>query len=215
MISEQRECATPARGRQPRTRTDQEGMGMAAKKKSAKPYGNKTNFVMSLPREMPAKQVVDRAKQQGMVISEAHVYKIRSTNKEKAPGKPSSPRSSGKATKAPTPRAPERSSGASEKRDFVLSFSPSTPASEILRKAKESGLGLSKAYLYTIRASAGTKPTGRAAKAQPMPRAPQGRARANGGGSLESQFVEAAIDLGLARAAELLDRVRSRLKSAY
>jgi hypothetical protein len=117
---------------------------MAAKKKSAKPYGNKTNFVMSLPREMPAKQVVDRAKQQGMVISEAHVYKIRSTNKDKAPGKPSSPRSSGKATKAPTPRAPERSSGASEKRDFVLSFSPSTPASEILRKAKESGLGLSR-----------------------------------------------------------------------
>ena len=35
---------------------------MASKKKTAKPYGNKTSFVMSLPRDLPAKQVVDQAK---------------------------------------------------------------------------------------------------------------------------------------------------------
>ena len=43
---------------------------MASKKKTAKPYGNKTSFVMSLPRDLPAKQVVDQAKKAGLVISE-------------------------------------------------------------------------------------------------------------------------------------------------
>ena len=186
---------------------------MPAKKKTAKPYGNKTSFVMSLPRDLPAKQVVDQARKAGLVISEAHVYKIRSTNKDKTKG-PSSSKGSGKGPKSPVSNGASARGGASQKRDFVLSFSPNTPASEILRKAKESGIGLSKAYLYTIRASAGSKPAGRGAKAATAPsRAPAGkRGGASAGSSLESQFVNAALDLGLARAAELLDRVRSRLK---
>jgi hypothetical protein len=183
---------------------------MAAKKKTAKPYGNKTSFVMSLPRDLPAKQVVDQAKKAGLVISEAHVYKIRSTNKDKTKGMPASSRGNGKGPKSPASRVTNGRGGASEKRDFVLSFSASTPASEILRKAKESGIGLSKAYLYTIRASAGSKPAGRASKSAPSK--PAGKGRSGASGSLESQFVNAALDLGLSRAAELLDRVRSRLK---
>lgn len=191
---------------------------MAAKKKTAKPYGNKTKFVMGLPRDLPAKQVVEKAKQQGIVISEAHVYKIRSTNKGKgAPGNlRSASAAKGSASKA-TPAAPKgaksasrASSSGSSKRDFVLSFPPTTPASEILRKAKDSGIGLSKAYLYTIRNAAGAKPAGRgrAAARAAAASAPRGRASA----SLESQFIDAALDLGLSRASEILDRVRSRLK---
>ena len=72
---------------------------MAAKKKTTKPYGNKTKFVMGLPRDLSAKQVVEKAKQQGITITEAHVYKIRSTAKSKpagkAPGKPGRPPKSG------------------------------------------------------------------------------------------------------------------------
>jgi hypothetical protein len=183
---------------------------MAAKKKTAKPYGNKTSFVMNLPRDLPAKQVVVEAKKAGLVISEAHVYKIRSTNKDKTKG-PS--KGAGRGPKPPVSNGSSARGGASEKRDFVLSFSPSTPASEILRKAKESGIGLSKAYLYTIRASAGSKPVGRGASKAQAPAAKSGAKRGSAGGSsLESQFVNAALDLGLARAGELLERVRSRLK---
>jgi len=165
---------------------------MAAKKtKTTKPYGNKTKFVMGLPREMSAKAVVEKAKQQGITITEAHVYKIRSTAKSKpagkAAGKPGRPPKSGDAT------------GLS-KREFVLRFGPETPASEILKKAKEAGLGLSKAYLYTIRSSSGAS-----------------QKRGGGGGrtsssSLESQFIDAAIDMGLSKASELLERLRARLK---
>ncbi|HEX5659690.1 MAG TPA: hypothetical protein VFX59_20985, partial [Polyangiales bacterium] len=58
---------------------------MAAKKKktTTKPYGNKTKFVLGLARDLSAKQVVDEAKKNGITITEAHVYKIRSTAKTK------------------------------------------------------------------------------------------------------------------------------------
>ncbi len=175
---------------------------MAAKKKTTKPYGNKTKFVMGLPRDLSAKQVVEKAKQQGITITEAHVYKIRSTAKSKpagkAPGKPGRP---------PKSAAPADAAGLS-KRDFVLRFGPETPASEILKKAKEVGLGLSKAYLYTIRSSSGAT----------QKRGATGGGRASGArsrtsvSSLESQFIDAAIDMGLAKASELLERLRARLK---
>jgi hypothetical protein len=178
---------------------------MAAKKKTTKPYGNKTKFVLGLPRELTAKQVVEKAKQQGITITEAHVYKIRSTAKAKPAGKPA-----GKVGR-PAAKSADKSAGDAgglSKRDFVLSFGPETPASEILKKAKDAGLGLSKAYLYTIRSSAGaTQKRGRPAAAASA--GGRGRGAAS---SLEAQFIDAAIDLGLSKAGDLLDRLRSRLK---
>lgn len=185
---------------------------MAAKKKktTTKPYGNKTKFVLGLPRELSAKQVVEEAKKQGIAITEAHVYKIRSTAKAKGKGPAKAEKS---AARGRGPAKAGRTGGAGQsKRDFVLSFGAETPASEILRKAKEAGIGLSKAYLYTIRSSGGAsqKRGGRAAPAR------NGRAPVRRGGrgdALETQFVDAAIDLGLAKATELLDSLRSRLKA--
>jgi len=173
---------------------------MAAKKKTTKPYGNKTKFVMGLPRDLSAKQVVEKAKQQGITITEAHVYKIRSTAKSKPAGK-----TAGKPGRPP--KSARSGSDGLSKRDFVLSFGPETPASEILKKAKEQGLGLSKAYLYTIRSSSGSAGKRGAAGA----RAAGARMRASVS-SLEGQFIDAAIDMGLAKAGELLERLRARLK---
>ncbi len=185
---------------------------MAAKKKkttTTKPYGNKTKFVLGLPRELSAKQVVEEAKKQGIAITEAHVYKIRSTAKAKGKGPAKATKAGGRGRGAP-PKA-GRGGGGQSKRDFVLSFGPETPASEILRKAKEAGIGLSKAYLYTIRSSGGASQ-----KRGRPPAAGNGRVaarRVRGGDSLETQFVDAAIDMGLAKATELLDRLRTRLKA--
>ena len=179
---------------------------MAAKKKkktATKTYGNKTKFVLGLPRDLSAKQVVDEAKKQGITITEAHVYKIRSTAKAKGPkgGKGAASKGSAKGS----------ASGALSKRDFVLSFGPDTKASEILRKAKEAGIGLSKAYLYTIRSAGGaSQKRGRRGAGAP---AKSGAARARGGfASHEAAFIESAIDMGLSKAADLLDRLRARLK---
>jgi hypothetical protein len=181
---------------------------MAAKKKktTAKPYGNKTKFVLGLARDLSAKQVVEEAKKNGITITEAHVYKIRSTAKTKGKG-------ATKATKGRGARGSAKSSAGSagqSKREFVLSFGSDTPASEILRKAKEAGIGLSKAYLYTIRSSGGSS--------QRRGRGVVGDAkstlrRVRGAVTSEAQFVEAALELGFAKATDLLNRLRSRVKS--
>jgi hypothetical protein len=96
----------------------------------------------------------------------------------------------------------------------VLSFGPETKASEILRQAKEAGIGLSKAYLYTIRSAGGaSQGRGRKGATPEITSARVAGARARSSmSSLEAQFVDAAIDLGLSKATELLERLRSRLK---
>ena len=59
---------------------------MAAKKKIVQEYGSKTRFVMGLRHDMSAKEVVTRGKAKGIVLSESHVYKIRSVNNSKGDG---------------------------------------------------------------------------------------------------------------------------------
>jgi hypothetical protein len=199
---------------------------MAAKKKktTTKPYGNKTKFVLGLSRDLSAKEVVAEAKKNGITITEAHVYKIRSTAKAKGgkgSGRPT--KSAGRAAKgraAATPKGGRSSSSGSagqSKRDFVLSFGSDTPASEILRKAKEVGVGLSKAYLYTIRsASGGSQKRGRPVKSSGASAAKNSARKGSsrgGANSLENQFIEAALDVGLSKASELLNRLRARAKN--
>ena len=202
----------------------------AKKKKTTKPYGNKTKFVLGLSRDLSAKQVVEEAKKNGITITEAHVYKIRSTAKAKGgkgAGRPAKSAARGRKAVAAKGRASagRASSGAGlSKRDFVLGFGSDTPASEILRKAKEQGIGLSKAYLYTIRSSGGSAQK----RGRPVKAAAAGKGRASaakatkasfrkgsrgGANSLETQFLDAAMDLGLAKATELLSRLRTRAKS--
>ena len=197
----------------------------AKKKKTTKPYGNKTKFVLGLSRDLSAKQVVEEAKKNGITITEAHVYKIRSTAKAKggkSPGRPAKAAARGRKAAA-APRGRVSAAGVS-KRDFVLGFGSDTPASEILRKAKEQGIGLSKAYLYTIRSSGGaSQKRGRPAKAAVATKGRASAAKASkasfrkgsrgGANSLETQFLDAAVDLGLAKATELLSRLRTRAKS--
>jgi type III secretion system FlhB-like substrate exporter len=202
----------------------------AKKKKTTKPYGNKTKFVLGLSRDLSAKQVVEEAKKNGITITEAHVYKIRSTAKAKGgkgPGRPAKSAARGRKAVPAKGRASaaRASSGAGQsKRDFVLGFGSDTPASEILRKAKEQGIGLSKAYLYTIRSSGGaSQKRGRPVKAAAATKGRASAAKATkasfrkgsrgGANSLETQFLDAAMDLGLAKATELLSRLRTRAKS--
>jgi len=103
---------------------------MAAKKKIAekKIYGNKTKFVLGLPRDMSAKQVVSEGKKQGIVLSEAHVYKIRSTAKSKG-ATPAPKRGRGAKAAAPAKGGAAKGGAGVSKRDFVLSFGPEVKAS--------------------------------------------------------------------------------------
>lgn len=66
---------------------------------------NKSEFVRSLPAEMSAKDVVAKAREEGLTLTEAYVHTIRSAAKRKE-GKP------GRAPRAAT-AADSRSSGSS------------------------------------------------------------------------------------------------------
>lgn len=106
--------------------------------------------------------------------------------------------------------------GASEKTpsktSFVLGFPRDMPAAEVVVKAKEAGIPLTDKYVYNIRASA--RAAGKTAKKKPGPK-PGAKRKASGAGngSVESRFVDLALDVGLARAEEMLRTLRATVKS--
>ena len=103
-----------------------------------------------------------------------------------------------KTTKASTPKTTSKAA-------FVRALPPDMPASQVIAKAKESGIKLTAAYVYVIRSKSSAKPNGKVAK----PRA--GGAR---GGSQERTFVDLALQLGFSRAQQLLDDTRASIQRA-
>jgi hypothetical protein len=75
-----------------------------AAKKSESNRPNKSAFVRNLPADLSAKEVVAKAKEAGLTLTEAYVYTIRSASKrgndepKRGPGRPKGSKSS--ATKA-------------------------------------------------------------------------------------------------------------------
>lgn len=72
--------------------------------RTKKKHGQKTAFVRSLPTTLSAKEVVAKAKEAGITISEKYVYNVRSnagTTAKRKPGRPA-----GSVNKAPS-RTPE------------------------------------------------------------------------------------------------------------
>lgn len=67
---------------------------------------NKSAFVRSLPAEMSAKEVVAKAKDEGVVLTESYVHTIRSAAKRKA-GAPEEERSSGRQSSKSSDKAAE------------------------------------------------------------------------------------------------------------
>jgi hypothetical protein len=175
---------------------------MAAKKKSkavGKAQVNKTQFVLDLPRELSAKDVVVKAKESGLKLSEAYVYKIRSASKGSAP----------KAAKADGKVAAPRKDGGMSKVDFVRSLPPGTSYADAAEQAKPHGIELSKAYYYVLKSEA--KKAG-ALKGSPKGR-PEKAARASAGQNglrlssndrSEQALIEAVRALGADRARSLI-----------
>ena len=180
-----------------------------AKKSASKSVSSKSAFVRGLPASMPAKEVVAKAKAAGLTLSDRYVHVIRSIAKRAA-------RNGHTALKAP------RRGGRpiSSKRTFVLSLPASLPAAEVIKRARAEGMQLTTNYVYKIRSR------GAAANEATLPvsavkggRAGRGRVlsdiarSANGSSQHDEHFVALVLDVGLARAAALLERVRARVQN--
>jgi regulator of extracellular matrix RemA (YlzA/DUF370 family) len=182
-----------------------------AKKSASKSVASKSAFVRGLPASMPAKEVVAKAKAAGLTLSDRYVHVIRSIAKRAA-------RNGHTALKAP------RRGGRpiSSKRTFVLSLPASLPAAEVIKRARAEGMQLTTNYVYKIRsrgAAANEAPVNLSAiKGLKGGRAGRGRVlsdiarSANGTSKHDEHFVALVLDVGLARAAALLERVRARVQ---
>jgi hypothetical protein len=98
---------------------------------------------------------------------------------------------------------------------FVLGLPHSIPASEVVAKGKAAGIVLSNGYVYVVRSKAKAKtgkPAGRRGRPLKVTAVKTARQSKGSVSSLAVQFVDAALDLGLARAEELLANLRGKLK---
>jgi hypothetical protein len=173
-------------------------------KSAAKP--NKSAFVRSLAFDTPSAQVIAKAKAKGMTLTRNDVHAIRAIARRKE--------SRGKGGAARTAKR----SGAVNKSAFVRSLSASLSAADVIGRAKQKGIKLSAAQVYTIRANARRKsdvseaPGLRRGLRGELTTASRGRGRRGSGGSSESEsaFLQMALELGLVRAEGILGTLRDR-----
>ncbi len=186
------------------TMTDTEGSeGSAPAAEAPKAVSaSKSAFIQGLPRDLGAKEAVAQAKQQGITITEAYVYKVRAA--AKAGTKRAAAKRTG--TKPSTPKA-----GIGLKAAFVRSLPPDLSFADAAAKAKEAGIVLSQAHFYAIKSQAKkgapAAPKGKAGrkpmlKASPAP-APKGL-RLSSADVREQALIDAVRALGVSRARSVI-----------
>jgi len=179
----------------------------------ARPISKTTKFILALPRTLPAKEVIAKAKANGHKTSESNVHRVRRLHGGSKKAK--------KASKAPATALKAAAGGAAlKKSDFVRGLSASTPAKDVVAKAKAAGLKLDLQYVYKVRSrsKSGRKKVSVAkhvavavAKAT---RVVAAKTRTNGSGTHAEDLLRAvAAELGLAHALEILQSQRAQVRA--
>jgi hypothetical protein len=163
---------------------------------------NKSAYVRALPASMSAKDIVTKAKKDGIMLSVSQIYTIRTNAKKKSKGPGG--QSSGRAPSAPR---------SGTKSAFVRSLPRSLSAKEVVDRAKARGMQLSVAQVYNIRSTASLKQ--KATRGRPGASAvTAGRAPAPSSvGDSEARFRRLIIEIGLQRAKALLADVQAAFDS--
>jgi hypothetical protein len=167
----------------------------------ARPISKTTKFILALPKTLPAKEVLAKAKANGLKTSESNVHRVR--------------RLHGRRSKAPASPATSAASSHAKvlkKSDFVRSLSAATPAKDVVAKAKAAGVKLDLQYVYKIRSrakpAAAKRSAGRPASAQAL--RPSARLTES---SAEALLRALGAEIGLGRAVEILQSERARVSS--
>ncbi|MFC1642215.1 hypothetical protein ACFL5O_05935 [Myxococcota bacterium] len=158
----------------------------------------KTAFVLSLPSNTPAAEVIEAARAQGMELSAKHVYKIRSTNRSKLDTDSGSQRSSA-------------SGGFPTASALIKSLPLEMSTAEVTAECQKHGFEINRHLIYVTRGAmrrrlAAGQPIGRGRPGRP-PRVPEAVS-----GASESSFRRLVVELGVARARELVMDVEQRLQ---
>jgi hypothetical protein len=183
---------------------------MPARKKTSKGEKpiTKTAFIKSLPKDMPAKEVVAKAKAKGIELTDAYVYNIRGSAKRSKRGlKVKVTAASAKtAKKTATKRGPTNGASIS-KREFIESMPRETPAADVVAEAKKAGISVSANYVYMLRSTSKAKP----GKAKPRAAAST-KAATNGAMSPTVILSRLVVEHGVGTIRRLLAEVEQRVE---
>jgi hypothetical protein len=171
----------------------------------ARPISKTTKFILALPRTMPVKEVLAKAKASGHKTSESNVHRVRRLHgRAKSPATPPVPAAAAKPARANQALKLKKS-------DFVRNVPPSVPAKEVVAKAKAAGLKLDVQYVYKIRSRSKPKV---ARKAAPRAVAAPPRLSSMPTGSSSGDLLRAlGAEIGLGRAVDILHAERARVSS--
>jgi hypothetical protein len=170
-----------------------------AKKNSSKATVTKSDVIRSMPNAS-AGDIIKKAKSLGLVLTANHVYAVRAIDKRR--GRPA--RLGG----GPVAGAASRAAKGRSKTAFIRAFTRDTPAATVVAEAKRAGVKISKAYVYRVRAL--TTPASQQSRSgRRLGEVTGAASRANP--RSEQRLTSLALEIGLARANLLLDRVRAQL----
>jgi hypothetical protein len=176
----------------------------------ARPISKTTKFILALPKTLPAKEVLAKAKASGLKTSESNVHRVRRLHGGRSKASSNGAVHIVAKTGSSVAKAPKQK--ALRKSDFVRSLSATTPAKAVVAKARAAGIKLDLQYVYKIRSR--SKP---AAARVSVPRASSARAvpaRASRlSSSVEGILRALAAEIGLGRAVEILQGERARVSS--
>jgi hypothetical protein len=107
-----------------------------------------------------------------------------------------------------------KTSKSPNKSAFVRGLPGDMSAKDVVAKAKAAGITLTENYVYTIRSAAKNKSTkGGTGRGPGRPKGSKSSGGSMGSSSLETNFIESALELGLGNAEKLLAKLRTRLRS--
>ena len=170
----------------------------------ARPISKTTKFILALPRTLSAKEVLSKAKASGLKTSESNVHRVRRLHGGK--------KATAKSATSPKEATAGNGAKALTKSDYVRGFSASTPAKDVVAKAKAGGVKLDIQYVYKLRSRSKATPR-KVAVAKPA-RLIISNAKTNGFHSSTEDLLRAvAAELGLGNALEILQAERAHVRA--
>ncbi len=120
-----------------------------------RPISKLTKFILSLPRTLPPKEVIARAKAKGMSASKSNISRVRRMKRVSA-AKPAAAKSA-LPGKPANEASPTSKPAAQSKSAFIRALPATMSASAVVAKAKAAGIKMGEAYVYNVRGRAAGK----------------------------------------------------------
>jgi hypothetical protein len=165
---------------------------------------SKSDFIRSQPANLSTAEVVAKGKEAGIKLNRVLVYKVRAKGQPKkaASKKTAASAKSSVPTKAVSTKAVSKAA-------FVRGLPSTTPAKEVVAKAKAAGIKIGVSYVYNIRGAAKMAAKRKRALAKSPAVGPA--VSVDGAGSLTSLLKAVAAEIGLGPAIDILRSERARV----